>query len=313
MNIIIDEDIFTRQKYGGISTLWRNLIPHLEAALPDCTFTEDLRIDVWVSTYYYNPEYAHTKSVIMVYDWIAEQYAPIGAHHPDAIEKHRAVKSADAIIAISQHVATDTLRFGGRKATVAYPGTNMTRADDNAIAAFCERHHLTPNSYVLVVGRRHLYKNVRSLYQAYPFFNRPDMPVLCIGGEQATAEDASFAARHNWRQLELPDTDMAAAYSGAAMLVYPSLMEGFGLPVLEAMACGCPVVCGANTSLVEVAGDAAFYADVHRPHSIAAAMNQALDAGQRVEKAIIGYSQARQFTWEHMAKTVAQAIREVIA
>lgn len=312
MNIHVDDAIFRLQANGGISRLWRSLMPHLQAALPDATWSGQRPPDVFISTYYQRAPIG-VPSVAVVYDYIAERYPGIGAHHPDAVNKRQAVADADAVVGISQWVADDCQRFSGKRAMVAYCGGAETfqRALPAEVDTFQKQYGIL-KPYVLMVGKRGLYKNARALYQAWDVWQTgTDHLLLCIGGEPETRADLDFDRRHpNVRvRLDVSDQALAAAYSGATALVYPSLYEGFGLPVLEAMICGCPVVCGDGGSLHEVGGDAPFYCDPLLPLSIAAALHQTLDPSQRLKHALAGYAQAKPFTWANMAASVAEAIR----
>ncbi len=308
MNIWIDSAIFQLQTRGGISTLWRALLPRLQAALPDCTFDTSAPPDVFISTYY-QPAPKCAKNIVVIYDFIAEMYAPIGAYHPDALAKRSAIASADALISISQHVASDCQMVTGRASTVAHLATDLQRVSLPQVQAFEARHKLN-KPYLLLVGRRDLYKNARALYQAYALWGQ-DVTVLAVGGEECTPDDAAFARRFDWRRVELSDADLCAAYSGALALVYPSLVEGFGLPVLEAMACGCPVIAGAHSSIAEVAGDALIQCDPFRPASIASALSTAVQPERRMIHILKGYARAKQFSWNKTADIIAGVIRNV--
>lgn len=315
LNLHIDDAIYKLQSQGGISRLWRSLTPPLQTALPEAQWDGAAHADVYLPTYYGIPENG-ARSVVMVYDFIAETYPPIGRYHIDAVQKRAAIARADKVVAISKFVADDCMRFTGKPAEVAYcgGGETFTRALPDAVAAFKAQHNIE-RPYVLVVGRRGLYKNVQTLYQAWPFWSGRDSHlILAIGGEEPGAAETTFANRYSgqWRQLRLDDATLATAYTGAAALVYPSFHEGFGLPIVEAMTCGCPVICGTAGSLPEVAGQAAYYADVFRPQSIAAALDAVVsNPGLRLERVMAGYQQAKQFTWSTMADVVADSIREV--
>lgn len=315
MNIHIDDHIFRLQQQGGISRLWRSLMPELAGALPDATFDADRPADLFISTYY-RPAPRGVKSVVLLYDAIHERLPSVGRNHPDAMDKRAAIQEASAVIAISQSVADDCQRYFGRAAAVAYCGGSeyFTRALPSEVDAFQRRHGIL-HPYVLMVGRRGGYKNGQSLYQAWGLWQgAANHLVLCVGGEDSTPADAAFdrALPQRRRRLALDDATLAAAYSGATALVYPSLYEGFGLPLLEALACCCPVVIGADGAGPEVAGEAGVYCDPLRPLSLAQALNQTLDPSLRLERAMAGYQQAKQFTWAKMARSVAEVIRTVV-
>jgi glycosyltransferase involved in cell wall biosynthesis len=112
---------------------------------------------------------------------------------------------------------------------------------------------------------------------------------------------------------DVPDEDLSALYAGCRMFVFPSLYEGFGLPVLEAMTHGVPVACSRSSSIPEVAGDAAEFFDPHSVSGIAESMQGLLDNSDRaVHLAQAGRTRARLFTWEKTAAGVLAAVRSFV-
>jgi glycosyltransferase involved in cell wall biosynthesis len=109
----------------------------------------------------------------------------------------------------------------------------------------------------------------------------------------------------------LPDDEVAALYRGALCFVYPSLYEGFGIPVLEAMRCGAPVVTSAGSAMEEVAGQAAELVDPLDPAAIADGIRRAIE--RRAELRSAGFERARLFSWETAARATADVYREVVA
>jgi glycosyltransferase involved in cell wall biosynthesis len=110
------------------------------------------------------------------------------------------------------------------------------------------------------------------------------------------------------------EADLPALYSAAEVFIFPSLFEGFGLPVVEAMACGTPVICSNTTALPEVAGDAAILIDPNDARGIAGALERALGDGDlRAELRAKGLARATQFSWERTAARTLKIYRQVVA
>jgi glycosyltransferase involved in cell wall biosynthesis len=309
LNILVDNAIFTMQQNGGISRLWRSLLPALQRALPEAIFAPTQPPDWFISTYY-RPAPSGVRSLAMVYDCIPFKY-PLIPNRADRADIRRAVAEATVVVSISRQTAADVQYILRRDSVVAYPGVEadfgkVLPSEVERFQAFVGR------PYMLMVGRRGLYKNAQAVYQAWGLWSgAQDYKLLCVGGEDNLPQDVAFANRYpgTWQRVVLSDADLRAAYAGATALIYPSLMEGFGLPVIEAMACGCPVIC--DHTLHEVAGGAALYADMTRPRQIASALNAVLDMSARMERVLAGLDWARRYTWTGMAEQIAGVLKEV--
>lgn len=310
-NVIIDSAIYAMQPFGGISTLWRAITPLLPDLLPECTFDPAQPADVFLSTYY-QPAPPGAKSVVVVYDYIQERYPGLSSFAPDALWKRSAVAAADAVVAISKWTADDVLRFDGKVASVAYLSTSLDRASDDEVRAF-RRLYKIDYPYVLIMGRRSLYKNFNTYIQALRVLgSQRGFGTLCVGGEETigpASVDALLARPMSHRAL--PPEHLAAAYTGALCLVYPSLYEGFGLPVLEAYSCGCPVICGDGGALAEI-NEAALVVNITAPREIAQALVAMSNPGVRIEHILKGYEVAQRFSWQQPAQQIAASIRSVM-
>ena len=199
----------------------------------------------------------------------------------------------------------------------------MRRVDDPAaLAAVREKYDLR-SQYVLFVGNSNPRKNLGRMIRAFDLLKeRTGLDYqLVIAGEQGWRFDREAALsdikhRQDVRFIGfVPDGDMPALYSGAGLFAFPTLYEGFGIPVLEAQRCGVPVVTSSCSSLPEAAGDGAQYADPYDVESIAEAMRSVLEdkvlAAALVEK---GYANARRFSWQASAEKLNEVIeREVSA
>lgn len=307
MNILIDTAIFSLQSQGGISRLWQSLIPALASDMPDATFDPSLAPDWFISTYY-RPAPIGVKSLVMVYDLIVDKY-PLVENRADSADIHRAVNEATAIVSISQQTAYDVKTRSGRDSIVAYPGVDpdFGKVKPSDVDHF---RQFVGKPYVIVVGRRGGYKNVQTLYQAWGLWaEHNNYRLLCVGGEEMLPHDAAFDSRYPGTRLRmaLNDYDLALAYSGATMLVYPSMMEGFGLPVIEAMACGCPAIY--SPVMFEIADVDGLYCNELSPRSIANRLGAASDPAFLLDKGLAGIQRAKQFTWSSMASKIAEVLR----
>jgi glycosyltransferase involved in cell wall biosynthesis len=137
--------------------------------------------------------------------------------------------------------------------------------------------------------------------------------VLAVAGSAAGSREPPPGPSVRFLGM-VDEVDLPALYTGASVFVFPSLLEGFGLPVLEAMACGAPVVCSDTSSLPEVAGDAAVLCDPTDVSALAAAIDRVLaDGDLRVTLRQRGLARAAGFTWEETARRFAQLYGDVLA
>ena len=214
-------------------------------------------------------------------------------------------RRADAVIVPSEATARDCVEAGIDESiiTVIPHGLTHTPVTDAQVEDFRARHGLA-RPYILWVGTREPRKNLATLLRAYrAMASSTDLDLVLVGpagwGEDPEWGDLPEARTHVLGRLD--DTDLACAYAGARVFTFPSIWEGFGLPVLEAMAHGTPVVTSADTCMAEITGtDAGLLV----PATDASALAEALEAAAGSEHdrlAAAGIERARDYTWEASA------------
>jgi len=191
--------------------------------------------------------------------------------------------------------------------------------DPTLISAFMAKHSL-PKRYFLSVGTNEPRKNLDLLMDAFDQFRKKsafsDIGLALVGGSgwmQGKLDPSELNQRGIFPLGFLPEEELPLAYAGAKAFVYPSLYEGFGLPLLESMGCGVPVITSNISSMPEVAGDAGLYVDPHSIDSIRSAMEQMADQESLYEQMKLkALENSRQFTWEKTALQTESVYRSVL-
>lgn len=255
--------------------------------------------------------------VATVYDMIHERLPQFHAGDPTPARKRALVEAADVVLCISETTARDLTSIYGidpARIRVTYLGAAsgpLTPRPVTRVAIGKGR------PYVLYVGRRSGYKNFRILLESYiasaPL--RGAVGLVAVGGGEWTGEERALLRRAGPEvrviRIDANEAELQALYEGALALVVPSLYEGFGLPVVEAMRAGCPVVANARGSLPEIVGDAGLVAELD-PAVLAALLQRLLgDEMLRARLRDAGHERARRFDWDTTAAETLAAYREV--
>ncbi len=224
-------------------------------------------------------------------------------------------RHARLVLVPSEATARECVDAGiGRDRIRVVPwGVTPRAVTDAQRAAVRDQHHLD-GPYVLFVGTVEPRKNLRRLVEAVALLDRPDVELVMVGAEGWNEDLAALLDRVPGRARSLgflaPD-QLAPLYDGAAVVAYPSLREGFGLPVLEAMAQGAPVVTSSGTATEEVAGDAAVLVDPRSVEAIAAGLDRVLgDVALATDLGRAARDRAATFTWARTAELTVDAYRE---
>jgi glycosyltransferase involved in cell wall biosynthesis len=235
-------------------------------------------------------------------------------------------RKADSIIAVSENTKKDVIKFYGivpDKVKVIHLGvdSNFSPIKNENDDSVLRRYNLKPG-YILNVGTLEPRKNIVRLLEAYRLIaaDLSYAPQLVIaGGKGWLSEDINKYIDSSGLKAKVvltgyvPETDLPSLYRGAAVFAYPSLYEGFGLPPLEAMASGVPVVSSNISSIPEVVGKAGLLVDPCRIDEIARAVIMALeDDGLRDRMINDGLKRSGQFSWENTAKKTVDLYEEVL-
>jgi glycosyltransferase involved in cell wall biosynthesis len=331
---------------GGLENRgWRLEIENLQSLVSDLQFravpiTDDwlhrlwqrLRLPIPVEAItgpldiFYSPDFVlpptrrGTRTLLTVHDLSF-------LYHPDAFVPSlreylervvpRSVARADRVLADSEATRGDLIAHFGtppEKVQVLYSGVDPRFRPEREPA---EKERLKANygveaPYVLSVGTLQPRKNYIRLIKAFANLQPANLQLAIAGGRGWLYEDIFAEVEKHGDRVHIlgfvDDADLPALYRNAVLFVFPSLYEGFGLPVLEAMACGTPVVCSNASSLPEVADDAALIVDPFDVDGLAEAMARMLeDAELRREMAVKGLAQAARFTWQKAARQLMDA------
>lgn len=244
------------------------------------------------------------KVVLTVFDMIHELFPScFPPSDPTRGRKSAAIARADQVICISENARQNLIELldvPGEKVSVVH------LASSSSVMPGADPQDKAARPFILHVGQRGGYKNFATLLAAYaasPLL-RSDFDLVAFGRGGFTDAERDLMGtlgldRARVRQITGTDAVLGALYSDASVLVYPSLYEGFGIPLLEAMQLGCPVVCGTTSSLPEVAGDAAEFCDSRSPEDMRRAIETVVSSPSlREALRQRGRERARLFSWE---------------
>lgn len=311
-------------KPGKMWTQWR---------LPLDLYLHKPRPDVFFTPTHYAPRFSPVPTVISIMD-LAYVYFPELFKQRDLYKLENWTRysalNARKIIAISKSTKDDIIKeynVEPEKIDVVYPGIkqkNMKSPHGNKRIPLFDKYRISQN-FILFVGTLQPRKNIVSLIEAFKkavsikgqVLSIKDLDLVIIGKkgwmyEEILKRPGELAIEDRVKFLDfVPDEDLGFFYENAICYVLPSLYEGFGLPVLEAMSYGCPVITSNISSLPEAGGDAALYADPKNPGDIADKIVSLInDNNLRKELIQKGYKQVNKFSWEKSARETLRVLEE---
>jgi glycosyltransferase involved in cell wall biosynthesis len=323
------EWLYRRQKRLGKRFGWKIMRDKLKAARGlNQRYAEEMLdagdFDLFHPTYYdpYFLDHLGNKPfVLTIYDMIHEvfpEYFPPEDHTSD--HKKLLASRAAVVIAISESTKNDLvklLHLPQEKVRVIYLGNSIDiRQIEHQPPA---RQADLPHRYLLFTGNRAMYKNFYFLLRALTdiFQEDPSLHLVCNGPqftrhEQHYIEHLDLTGRVHYSATPT-DQELIGLYQHAQAFIFPSLYEGFGMPVLEAFACGCPAVLSKTSSLLEIGGDAAMYFAPKDQESIHAAVRQVLsDQGLRQELIERGRQRVLEFSWNRTAQETGHVYQHIL-
>lgn len=309
------EDRFERKLLG---TIWSQTVFPIRI--------KKLNIDLLWSPRHHLPliRSSRIKTVLTIHDLVHRLYPETMSLPNLMVEKtlmNRSIRRADRIVAVSHSTASDLMKCHPRcrgKTRVVQNGTppwteDAAGKDDPASPKTLQRYFLFVGT---IEPRKNLYRLLRAYEQAN--FSSPDCHLMIVGGKgwknhalRKRLEEHPLKNRIHLTGY-LPRSHLKAVYQRAICLVFPSIYEGFGLPILEAMKCGTPVITSNVSSMPEVAGDAALLVDPYDTDQLARNMIR-LSRDDRLRKELIGkgYRRAMDFSWDRAACEMLKIFAEI--
>lgn len=272
---------------------------------------------IWHATYFQLPSWWRGPKITTVYDLIPETFPHYFNKNYDEIfrrRKRRAVLAADHVICISESVRSEVMeRYGLPAGRV----TSIPLACGDAFRVL-RKEEIPPDfrverPFFLYVGMREHYKNFSTLLEAYAAWpSSKEVALLVVGAPWSEDEQRRLRAKglelNVVLRSDVSDEELCALYNQALAFVYPSFAEGFGIPILEAMACGCPVVASRIPTFMEVARDIPYFFDPLDKDQLLAALDAACSSTQdQAEREDI----LSQYSWDRNAHATLQLYQKV--
>lgn len=272
---------------------------------------------LFISTYYTYPE--NSLCSIILHDFTPEAMS-LDLNHPEWRAKQKAIQKCSVFFSVSESTKKDFIKYYPEQAS-----KNVTVIPNSTSVQFVtpfiwdkrlfEKTFSIKKPYYIFNGHRLGYKNCISFIKAFNLLpNKENYEIFFTGGaKELETVFVELLDKTKYQIQFLNDNELSAAYSGAVALVYPSLYEGFGLPILEAMKLGCPVIAGNNSSIPEVAGDSAILIDSKNILEMKEALIKVQNIETRNELIQKGYENAKRFSWVNTGKIFVETLETLIA
>lgn len=326
MNILYDNIIYSYSKHGGVARYWQELTKRIEC-IANVIYSDAPRkkyypyalnllkkvnidnIDcksIFHSSYYRIPNHK-CYNVVTLHDFTIDLYGDYINKFYHRIYKYKSLRSADHIICVSNNTRSDLLNLidiDSSKISVIYHGVSNEFYSNNI--------DINVNSnYLLYVGNRCGYKNFKLAVDSISILK--DFKLMIVGGGSLTNDERlhlDLKIKNRWKFIgKCSDYELKKYYTDACGLLYTSNYEGFGMPILESMAAGCPVLCQKKSALNEVGGSAALYVE-NDPYSVIDKIYLLSNLDYRTEVIRKGIVNAKNFNWDKTAYETLQVYKK---
>lgn len=347
--LLIDNIIFDLQKFGGVSNVWKAILKELatsnikhigvlksktENSFTNTHFTNLINdknlptilnrylnvnvknVDVFHSSYFRIHSNKKVKNIVTVHDFTYEKYDKGWRQWIHLKQKQHALKNASEIICVSKNTKKDLLEYypkiKAENVHVIYNGFDKN--------VYYPLNKKTPNqNYLLSVGGRNIHKNFNFTLNLMTsqLIKDYDIKLIVVGGGSFNKEEIDFIYNNQLNnrivhKSAVSDKELNELYNNALALVYPSFYEGFGIPPLEAMAAGCPVISSSTSSLPEVLGDCGLYINVNNPKTAENHIEWLLNKENKEQIITKGLQRASDFSWEKTGIETIQIYNKIL-
>jgi len=281
---------------------------------------KNTRYDVFICSYYDPYFVSNLKGkpfVLTVFDMIHEIFPNYFSGEIALMQNKRILcEKSSKIVAISASTKKDILQF---YSSISFDKVNVIHLSQSIDTKQKIQLNWLPKQYVLFIGKRELYKQFDTLLQAMmPVFKtNNNIKIVCAGGGALNAVEIANLQSLNLLdkvvQNNFYDNELFSIYSNAAMFVFPSEYEGFGIPAIEAMVCGCPVILSNTSSLPEIGEAAASYFEPNNMAQLTTCITTILEDETYKNNLITkGYEQAKKFSWHKMTNEYLETVKEIL-
>lgn len=347
MKLFLDSIIFSLQRAGGISVYWNEILKRAALEWPivatgwpnDNLFSDGRQLEretflspplarylpyrrrigersIFHSSYFrFSPE-RDVCNVTTVHDLTYEKFSKGPKKWVHVAQKAAALRNSSVIICVSENTRSDLIKFYpsvlDKEIKVIYNGVSDEFYELRSEGSYLDSFSSIRSEYIIYVGGRQWYKDFQSFIDILSA--RPELLGVVVGGggfsdlETISMRSVKDRILH---KIAPSNCELNKLYNGALALIYPSQYEGFGIPVVEAMRAGCPVIARNTSSIPEVAGDAAILLDNCSTPEFLAALNAVSQAENRAKFRHLGFHQGRKFSWDECYELTSGVYRDL--